>query len=79
MRGAHQPDQAQGRGAGEAGGVRGQAGGDGHHCYGGEGGQDGHIEWRVEARQKMVNKVKKQNEDITQATVRDCMESGWGG
>ena len=44
MRGAHQPDQAQGRGAGEAGGVRGQAGEDGHHCYGGEGGQDGHIE-----------------------------------
>ena len=37
------------------------------------------LKGRVEARQKMVNKVKKQNEDITQATVRDCMESGWGG
>ena len=37
------------------------------------------LKGRVEARQKMVNKVKKQNEDITQATVRNCMESGWGG
>ena len=36
------------------------------------------LKGRVEARQKMVNKVKKQNEDMTQATVRDCMESGWG-
>jgi len=34
------------------------------------------LKGRVEARQKMVNKVKKQNEDMTQATVRGCMESG---
>ena len=29
---------------------------------------------RVKARPKMFNKVKKQMEDLTQATVRDCME-----